>query len=165
MAIPESMVKAINDQIKEELKSAYIYLSIAAYFDFQNLSGFSQWMKEQFKEEIEHGMKLYDHVIQRGGKVVLEAIEKPPTSWKSPMKAIEAAHEHEKYITSKIHALVDIADKEKDYPTKSILQWFIDEQVEEEATTGSILQRLKLIGTSPSALLMLDNELKKRQSS
>ena len=156
--LSEKIQKALNEQITKEYYSAYLYLSMAAYFETLNLTGFAQWMRVQTQEELTHGMKIYDHINERGGKVVLEAIEKPETDWASPLAAFEAAYAHEQLITECINTLVTMARNENDHASDIFLQWFVTEQVEEEQSTGNIAQQLKLVGDSPDALLMTDRE-------
>ncbi|PLX17433.1 MAG: ferritin [Candidatus Muiribacterium halophilum] len=160
--LTKKMEKELNKQINAEFYSSYLYLSMVTYFDSIGLPGFSAWMKAQTQEEIAHGMKIFDHVSERGGRVLLDAIEKPAFKWKSPLDAFKAALDHERLITSKINRLVDIARKEKDHATDNFLQWFISEQVEEETNVGDINDKLKLIGNDKSALFMLDQEMGKR---
>ena len=154
--------KAINKQINAELWSSYLYLSMSSYFESINLSGFANWMIMQAQEEVNHAMRLYNHVIERGGRVLLEEIDKVPTEWKSPLHVFEETYRHEQKVTSLIEDLVDVAEQEKDRASLNMLQWFIDEQVEEEASADEILQKLKLIGDQGSGLFMLDNELGQR---
>jgi len=154
--------KAINKQINAELWSSYLYLSMSSYFESINLSGFANWMIMQAQEEVNHAMRLYNHVIERGGRVLLEEIDKVPTEWKSPLHVFEETYKHEQKVTSLIEDLVDVAEQEKDRASLNMLQWFIDEQVEEEASADEILQKLKLIGDQGSGLFMLDNELGQR---
>ena len=153
----------INDQIQAEFQSAYLYLGFSAWFESQNLDGFAHWMKVQWQEETEHGMKFYNHLIQRGGEVELKALEAPEISIKSAKEAFGKALEHEQYITKRIHKLYSLAQKEEDYPLQTLLHWFIDEQVEEEENAGNILERLKMIDGDSSALLDLDRELAQRE--
>ena len=154
--------KAINKQINAELWSAYLYLSMSSYFHSINLSGFANWMWIQAQEEVTHAMRLYNHVVERGGRVILEAIDKVPTEWKSPQHVFEETYKHEQKVTHLIENLVNLAEKEKDRATLNMLQWFIDEQVEEENSADEILQKLKLIGENGSGLFMLDRELQQR---
>ncbi len=154
---------AINDQIQRELESAYIYLSMAAYFDTVNLPGFAHWMKVQFQEEQAHAFKFYDFVSDRGGQVLLQAIGQPPVKFQSPLVAFEKALAHEENITGHINALYALATEEKDFSSQSLLQWFVDEQVEEEKNAGDIVDMLKKIGDNYQALLMIDRELGQRQ--
>jgi ferritin len=151
--------KALNDQINAEFHSAYIYLAMAAYFEDQDLPGFAAWMNVQVKEELTHGQKIYDYVFERDGRVALTNIEAPPKEWQSPLDAFEAAYKHEQYITGRINDLVALAREIKDTATENFLQWFVAEQVEEEATAKGIVQSLKIAKDSGAALLMLDREL------
>ncbi len=160
--LSKKMEKALNEQINAELYSAYIYLSMAAWFESQNLQGFATWMKVQNREETGHAMKFFSFINERRGRVTLTAIEEPAKEWESPLAVFEAALEHEKYITGHIGDLVNHAIAEKDHATNAFLQWFVNEQVEEEAAADSIVQKLKLAEKSTGALLMLDHELGKR---
>jgi len=155
--------KAFNDQINAELYSAYIYLSMAAYFDAKNFSGMATWMKRQADEEMEHAMKFYSYIIDNGGKVHFKAIEAPPKTWKSTLEVFNTAYKHECKVTKLIHMLVDLAKKLNDHAASIFLQWFVTEQIEEEATASSIVDKLKLIKENGAALLMLDHELGKRE--
>ena len=157
--IKKKIQDEINDQIQAEFQSAYIYLGMSAWFESKNLDGFAHWMKMQWQEEIEHGMKFYRHMLSRGGEVELKKLDAPGASISSAKEAFEQALEHERYITKRIHKLYDMAQKEDDYPLQSFLHWFIDEQVEEEDAVGGILEQLEMIGDQPSALLVLDREL------
>ncbi len=163
MEIKKKMNDAINRQINRELYSGYLYLSMAAYFEAENLKGFAHWMRKQAEEEKKHAMKFFDFVAERGGRVVLETIEKPPSSWKSPLEVFEQAYEHEKNVTQMIYGLADLAESEKDRASGSMLKWFIDEQVEEEDSANEIVQKLKIVGNSGSGLMVLDKELGKRE--
>jgi len=154
---------AMNDQIQRELESAYIYLSMAAYFDSINLPGFAQWMKMQFQEEQAHAFKFYDFVYDRGVQVILQALGQPPVEFQSPLDAFEKTLAHEQKITGHINDLYALAVEEKDYPSQILLQWFVGEQVEEEKSAGDIVDMLKRIGDSYHALIMLDRELGQRQ--
>jgi ferritin len=160
--LSKKLEKTINEQINEELFSAYIYLSMSAWFETQNLKGFANWMYIQYQEEVTHAMKFFRYINERGGQVILEAVQKPETDWKNPFLAFEETLKHEKHITSKINNLVTIARVEKDYATESFLAWYVDEQVEEEANAMEILAQLKMIGESKTGLLMLDKELSTR---
>ncbi len=162
MAIPKKVEEAINKQINAELYSAYLYLSMQAYFDSINLAGFANWMRIQAMEEFSHADKFYHHLAERGGRAVMEAIEKPETEWKSPLAAFESVYEHEQKVTALINEIADIADKEKDRASLGMLQWFIDEQVEEEASADSLVQKLKLAKDTPGAIFMIDKELAAR---
>ena len=158
----DKMEKALNGQVNAELYSAYLYLSMVANFAAQNWIGAAKWMRVQAREEIMHGMKLYDFVLACNSKVVLEPIAKPPTQWPTLLAAFEAAYAHEQKVTGLIHGLVDVAHAENDRATADFLQWFVNEQVEEEANALGIVQQLRLIGDSKEAMFMLDRELAKR---
>lgn len=162
-SISEKMVEALNEQINAEIYSAYLYLSMAAYFDSIGLKGFANWMRVQWQEELTHAMRLYDYVVERGGRVKLYAIEEPPSEWESPLAAFEHTYEHEVNVTKRIHELVELAMSEKDYATYNMLQWFVAEQVEEEANASEIVDKLRLIGDDGRGLLMLDTELGARR--
>ena len=160
--ISKIMQDAINDQIQKELYSSYLYLSMAAYFADKNLSGFAHWMRVQEAEEREHAMKLYDFILERGGKVNLKAIDAPKTEWTSTLEVAEEVAAHEAKVTASIHALYETALKEKDYPAQIMLQWFISEQVEEESNAAEIVANLKLIEKGGTAIYVLDHQLGKR---
>ena len=160
--IGERLNQAINDQIKNELESYYIYLSMAAYFHSISLDGMGHWMRSQAHEEMIHAMKFFEHSLDRGGKVVLQDLKQLKTEWTSPLQAFKDAYEHEKFITGKINELTSIAREEKDYASEPLLAWFSDEQVEEEASAGKITDQLEMIGEDKSGLLMLDRELAQR---
>jgi ferritin len=161
--LSKKIENAINKQINAELWSAYLYLSMSAYFESINLGGFANWMKVQAQEEVGHGMKFYHHVIERRGRVIVAAIPAPPVNWKSPLNAFEDAFKHEQKVTGMINDIATMAASEKDYATTDRLQWFIDEQVEEELSTDTIVQKLKMIGTNTGGLYMLDRELSQRK--
>ena len=160
--IGKKMEEALNGQVNAELYSAYLYLSMEAYFESLNLAGFANWMHVQTQEELTHAMRIYDFVNERGGRVILKAIDQPPTEWKAPMDVFEATLTHEQKVTGLINDLVNLAIEEKDHATNSFLQWFVTEQVEEEKNAGEILAKLKLIEASPQALYMLDQEMAQR---
>ena len=160
--INEKMEKAFLDQINKELYSEYLYLSMKAYFANLNLQGFVNWMDVQVQEEHAHAMGMYDYVLERGGRVVLEAIEKPETDWSSPLEVFKAVLKHEEYVTSRINALMDIAEETKDRAAMAFLDWYIKEQVEEEANVGAVLAQLEMIGDDKSGLFALDKELATR---
>lgn len=157
------MEAALNEQINAELYSAYIYLSMSAFFLSTDLKGFGNWMNSQAQEEVAHSMKIYNFILDRGGNVKLTAIDGPQQEWESPLVVFEAAYKHEQYVTSLIHNLVTLAIEEKDYPTKNLMDWFVDEQVEEEASASEIVEQLKLIGGEGQGLLMLDREMAQRK--
>ncbi|MBN1433180.1 ferritin [Candidatus Fermentibacterales bacterium] len=163
--LDDRMQSAINSQINAELYSAYLYLAMSAWFDSRDLPGMCGWMKLQASEEVEHAMKLFDYLCERGGRVALDAIEKPVGEWESPLAAFEAAYEHELHVTSLIHGLVDLAMELNDHATRSMLSWFVDEQVEEESAADSIVQKLRMIDSPRGGmLLMIDRELGKREA-
>ena len=163
--LTEKMQTALNGQLNAELYSSYLYLSMNAYFKSVNLDGFANWMHYQAQEELEHSLKFYDFIIQRGGKVVLSQIEAPPTEWDSPMAVFEATLAHEQKVTGLINDLVEIAHEERDHATTIFLQWFVSEQVEEEESVGGVLEQLKLMGDAQGGLFMMDRELAKRSPS
>ena len=161
--LSEKLLEAFNKQIVNELYSAYLYLSMAAYLDAKGLPGFARWMKAQAKEELEHAMKFYEYINDRGGRVRLDAIPKPPEEWSGIKDVFEKALQHEKSVTASIYRLAEIAEEEKDRAAQVFLQWFIDEQVEEEKTFTEILSKLELAGEASHTLLMLDVKLGERK--
>lgn len=160
--LSKAMQEAINEQIMNELYSAYLYLSMAAYFEASGLPGFAGWMRAQSQEEVAHAMKFFDFVNERGGRVELHAIEQPPLAFVSPRAVFEATYEHEQKVTALIHDLYELALEEKDYAAQVMLHWFIDEQVEEEDSVSQILDTLERIGDQDQGLLMLDRQLGQR---
>ena len=161
--LSKKMEKALNGQVNAELYSAYIYLSMSANFTAQNWLGCAHWMSVQSKEEQMHAMKIYDFILACTGKVTLEQVAKPPTQWPTPLEAFEGAYAHELKVTGMIHDLVNQAQAEKDHATNAFLQWFVTEQVEEEAQTLLIVEQLKLIGASKGSMFMLDHQIGKRE--
>lgn len=159
----DKMEKALNEQINEEMYSAYLYLAMSAWFESQNLPGFASWMKVQTREENGHAMKLFEFIHERRGRVVLQAIKEPAREWKSALAAFEAAFKHEQHITGRIDELVNLAVAEKDHAAAGFLQWFVKEQVEEEASADRIVQMLKMAANAPGALLMLDHAMGERK--
>lgn len=157
--INERLRNAMNEQIKNEMESFYIYLSMAAYFHSRNLDGMGHWMRCQAHEEMMHAMKFFDHINNRGGKVVLLTLKQLKTDWASITEVWQDTYNHEQFITSKINELTTIAREEKDYTSEPMLAWFSKEQLEEEATSGKILEQIKMIGENQSGILMLDREL------
>jgi ferritin len=157
--LSKKMQDALNNQINEEYFSSYLYLAMAAYFKSINLDGFAHWMKLQSAEEMTHAMKIYDYIYERQGNVSLMGIGKPQLEWKSPLAAFEAAYKHEQKITGLIDKLANMAKAEKDHATDIFLNWFVSEQVEEEAHAAEIVEKLKMIKDSPQGLLMFDNIL------
>jgi ferritin len=160
--ISKKIVPVLNEQINKEFYSSYLYLAMSAYFSELNLNGFASWMQIQAKEELEHGMKIFKYLGECAAKIEFNAIAAVKASWKSPSDAIKAALAHEQKITASIYNLVELAAKEKDYATNSFLQWFVDEQVEEEANAMEILGQLQLTKDCSCALLLLDKKLGKR---
>lgn len=160
--ISEKLEKAFNVQINKEFYSEYLYLSMQAYFERLNLKGFVNWMSVQVQEERAHAMGMFDYLNQRGGSVILEAIEKPEVDWKSPLDVFENVLKHEEYVTASINELMDVAEEVKDRAAMSFLNWYLKEQVEEEDNAGQVLATLRLIGDDKKALLMLDKELAAR---
>jgi ferritin len=156
------MQDALNEQINKEFFSSYLYLSMAAYFEDKNLTGFAHWMRLQADEEREHAMKFYNFILDRGGRVQLRAIDAPATEWKSNLEVVEQVAEHEGKVTASIHDLYELARQEKDYPAQVMLQWFISEQVEEEKNAAELVAKLRLIEERGTAVLMLDHRLSKR---
>lgn len=162
--LSKALHKALNDQINHEIYSSYLYLSMAAHCESTGLAGFAQWLKVQSQEEYGHGMKFYAYLHDRNAKVTLLPIDQPPTEFKSPLEMFKQVLDHEKKVTGLIHKLYDIAVKENEYPTQVMLQWFVNEQVEEEKTAGAILEQLKMLGDSPVSLIMMDRQLGARAS-
>ena len=160
--ISKKIQDAINAQINAELYSSYLYLSMSAWFSAQNLAGFASWMKMQVQEENFHTMKMYDYVIERGGQTILKAIDGPPIEWDSPLAVFEATYAHERKVTGLVNELVNLAIEEKDHAANIFLQWFVNEQVEEEASADEIVQKLKLLADAPGGLYMLDQEMGQR---
>jgi len=158
----EKMVEALNSQLNAEMYSAYLYLSMGAYFEDLDLSGFASWMKVQAQEEMTHAMKIHDYIIQRGDRVILTKIEAPQTEWESPVKAFEHVYEHEQKVTGLINQLVNLALSLGDHATNNFLQWFVAEQVEEEESSSGVLKKVKMSNDSLSAMIMLDTELSQR---
>jgi ferritin len=152
----------MNAQIKHEFASAYLYLAMSARFEADNLPGFAHWMRLQAQEEVEHAMKFYNYIFDRGGSVVLQAIEQPPSEFGTPLEAFQKALEHEKKVTALINNIYASADKENDYASKVFLNWFVEEQVEEEKNATAVVETLKLIGDSKNGLFMLDRQLGSR---
>ncbi|MCK5065388.1 MAG: ferritin [Candidatus Fermentibacteraceae bacterium] len=151
--------KAINSQINAELYSSYLYVSMGMYFESEDMSGAAKWMNAQAQEELVHAEKFMNYVNERGGRVVLEAIEKPPVEWESGLATFEAALDHERKVSSLINELVFLARSENDYMTDNFLQWFVSEQVEEEASVGEVVRKMRLAGESGGGRFMIDKEL------
>jgi ferritin len=163
--LSKSLQDAINEQINLELSSAYVYLSMSAHFEADNLSGFATWMRVQYNEETGHAMKFFKYMYDRGGKVFLKTIQQPSTKFKSPLDVFKLVLEHEQKVTASINKLYELALKEKDYASQSFLQWFINEQVEEEKNATDIINMLEMIGFTPISLMMADRQLGARKGS
>lgn len=157
------MLQALNDQLQAEHSSAYLYLAMAARCADMNLPGFAHWFRVQVQEENQHALKFFDYILLRRGRVELKSIEKPKGEWPDALTLFEDAFKHEQYITKRIHDLVKLAREENDPATEALLQWFVTEQVEEEASVDGLVQQLKVMAGSPSGLFIMDRELAKRQ--
>ena len=160
--LSKKMVKALNEQINKEIYSAYLYMSMSSYSDFIGLKGFANWFMVQYQEEMEHAMRFYNYIQEQGEQVILLAIDQPQTKFASPLAMFEKTLEHEKYVTKRINMLVDQAVKENDHATQIFLQWFVTEQVEEEANANDIMGKLKLVGKQGNGLFMVDKDLAAR---
>lgn len=160
--LSEKLEKSLNEQITFEFYSSYTYLAMAAFCESSDLSGFANFFRVQAKEELDHAMKFYDYVFQKGGRVVLGEIEQPKKEYDSMVDVFETGLEHERMVTSKIYNLTDIATEEREHATISFLKWFIDEQVEEEDNFNSLLKKVKRCEGNSAALYMLDDELAAR---
>lgn len=160
--IKERVRKVINEQINKELYSSYLYLSMSAYFENRNLKGFANWTRIQALEESAHALKFFDYINSRGGKVELTAIEAPKTSWNSIVEVFEEIYAHEQLVTESINNVAVVAFEEKDFATSTYVQWFVNEQVEEEANSSGLVEQLKLVGDNSSGIFMLDKELATR---
>jgi len=160
--LSKAMQDAINEQIQKEYHSSYLYLAMAAHCEASNLPGSAQWMRVQSQEELSHAMKLFDHVVDRGGRVTLQAIQQPAAEYKSALDVFEKARAHEQLITAAIHKLYALALKENDYAAQVMLQWFVTEQVEEEKNAAAIVDALRSVGTQGTALFMVDRWLGER---
>ena len=157
--LSEKMQQALNDQVNAELNAYYTYLSMSAYFEDQNLKGFATWMRKHSDEEMVHAMKIYDFINERRGRVRLQPIAQPSNDWDTPLAAFEDALKHEQHVTQLINTLVDLSIQESDHATNSFLQWFVDEQVEEEQIVDAAIQDLKRVGDYGPGLFLLDREL------
>jgi len=160
--IGKRMLDGMNEQIKHETYSAYLYFAMAADFHAKGLDGMAQWMKAQAQEELSHALRFFNHIDERGGRIELQAIDKPQVEWESPRAAFEAALKHEEFITARIDELVELAREENDNAAGIMLQWFVSEQVEEEASVTKVLDTLNLIGDSGHGMLMVDRDLGQR---
>lgn len=157
--LSQSLQDALNEQIKNEFYSAHVYLSMSSWFEDKGLPGFAKWMRVQYGEELEHGLKIFDFINDRDGKALVYGFDAPPADWKSPLDVFENSYAHEKKVTAMINNLYKMAQLEPDYATLVLMQWFISEQVEEEKSAKLIVDQLKMAGDSASAILILDREL------
>ena len=162
MPMSAALQRAMNDQIQKEFYASYLYLAMSAWFEERNYDGFAKWMRIQADEERGHAMRLYDFVLDRGGRVTLEAIPEPAAKWKSEFEVFEAARKHEEMVSTSINGLYTRATSEKDYAALVMLQWFITEQVEEEKTSTALAERLRRVGDSATGLIILDRQLGER---
>lgn len=162
--LSEKVQSALNEQIKDELYAAYLYLAMSGYFKGENLEGFAHWFDLQRQEEINHGLKIFDYIFDRGGRGELKELPAPPGKFESPLDVAEQAFDHERSVTEKINDLYELALDEKDYQTQALLQWFISEQIEEEKSALVIVERLKMVGDETAALFILDREMGARTS-
>ena len=160
--LSKKLHNGLNNQINAELFSAYLYLAMSSWFKAQNLEGFASWLQIQAQEEVEHAMKFYGYLHDKGADVELKQIDTPQKSWKSPLAAFEDAYKHEVYVSSLINDLADLAVAEKDHATNVFLHWFVEEQVEEEASALAVVEKLKLVATHPGGVYMLDREMASR---
>ncbi len=160
--VSESILKLLNEQIKKELHSAYVYLGIEAYLADLGLKGMANWFRVQTQEELDHAMKFFGYVNEVGGLAQLGTIEEVSTSYETPLAAMQAALDHERYITGEIYKIVDAAVEERDHKTNSFLKWFVDEQVEEEANAEDNVKNLELVKDSPNGVFMIDREMASR---
>lgn len=160
--LSKELEEAINNQINAEVYSGYLYMSMSSYFESMSLKGFAHWMRVQTLEEMTHAQKFINFVNDRGGRVILQPVEGPGSEWESPLAAFEAAYAHEVLVTGLINGMMDLALKGSDHATASFLNWFVDEQVEEEATADDVVQKLKLVDKTEGGLFLLDIEMDKR---
>ena len=162
--ISEKMQDALNEQVNKEFYSAYMYLAMSAYCNTMGLPGFAHWMRMQYEEEIMHVTKMYDYIMDQGGEVNLMAIEQPEKEYGTPLDIFETTLEHEQYVTNLIHRLMDLAVEERDYATQTFLQWYVTEQVEEEANVNDIVSPLRMVGDDKGGLMMIDQQLASRMA-
>lgn len=160
--LSEKVLLAINEQINREMYSAYLYLAMSSWCSQNGLTGVANWMRVQYQEEMFHAFKMYDYIIEQDGKAALKAIDQPPADFKSPLHVFEEVLAHEKKVTAWINGVVKAADAESDYATHNFMQWFVNEQVEEEANAKTILDDLKLAGDKGPGLFMINRELAQR---
>jgi ferritin len=159
----QTMQDALNQQMQHEFYSAYLYLSMSAYCDRANLPGLARWMRAQAGEETRHALKIFDHLLDRGGQVALRQIDRPPADFTSARDVFEQAHRHEQQVTASINAVYGLATDERDFASRVFLDWFVQEQVEEEKTSGLLAEQLRMVGEDRPGLLMLDRELGQRR--
>ncbi len=159
----QEMQDALNRQINKELFAAYLYLSMCAHFESRSLNGFARWMRAQAQEELDHAMRIFDHLNERGARVELAALDEPSREFGDPAEVFQQALDHEKAVTQMIHQLYDMAMEKHDHATQLLLEWFITEQVEEEDSVGTVVDQLRMAGDNQAAILMLDRELGGRQ--
>ena len=164
MQISDKIAAALNDQINMELGSGYTYLSMAGFFADKGLKGFCQWMKSQAAEELGHAMRIFSYLDERGGRIALKAVADPEQNWKSNLEVFKDALGHEMRVTDSIHALVTMATEAKDWGTVRFLDWFVNEQVEEESSVGDVVTKIELVGDAAAALYVLDKELGERSA-
>jgi len=160
--ISEKMKDALNEQVNKEFYSAYMYLAMSAYCESQGLPGISHWMRMQYEEENLHITKMYDYILDQGGRVHLKTIDEPPQEYGTPLDVFEKTLEHEQFVTSCIHKLMDLAHEERDYATQTFLQWYVTEQVEEESNVNDVLAPLRMVGDDKGGLMMIDQQLLQR---
>ncbi|MBT8045616.1 MAG: ferritin [Pontiella sp.] len=160
--ISDKMQKELNEQVNKEFYSAYMYLAMSAYCNTIGLPGFAHWMRLQYEEENMHVTRMYDYILNQGGEIHLKAIEEPPTEYGTPIEVFEQTLEHEQFITKSIHKLMSLAVQETDYATQTFLQWYVTEQVEEEANVNDILLPLRMVGEDKSGLMLIDQQLSGR---
>jgi ferritin len=159
----KTMQDALNEQMNQEFYSSYLYLSMSAYCDGVNLPGLARWMRAQAQEEAKHAMKIFDHLLDRGGRVELQQVDRPPAQFSSPREVFEQAHKHEQQVTGSINRVYGLAMDERDFASRVFLDWFVGEQVEEEKTSGLLAEQLRMVGEDKPGLLMLDRELGQRR--
>ena len=162
--ISKKMTTALNGQINKELHSSFLYLAMSSYCQQENLGGFAAWLALQAKEEHGHAMKFYQYMQEQGAAVEFQAIEAPPAKFGTMQKLFTEVLAHEQFITRSIHGLMDLAVKESDYATQGMLQWFVKEQVEEEASAGEALARITMAGSEPRGVLIIDREMARRKA-
>jgi ferritin len=162
--LSKTMQDAMNEQMKHEFYSSYLYLSMSAFCDHANLPGLARWMRGQAQEETKHAMKIFDHLLDRGGKVELQPLGQPPADFASPKEVFDQAHKHEQQVTASINKVYGLAVDERDFASTAFLDWFVREQVEEEKTSGLLAEQFRMVGEDRPGLLMLDRELGQRKS-